>query len=196
MLGAYLVALNPSAPSPSVEDWSLTYESGEGVAIPFTMRGAKTIGSGPSGSVYKYDQLLTTNSSGVLAIPNLEWDTYTLSVAASTGYDIASSCPSQPLVLAPNSALSPKLFLATHTANSLLIDVKNTAGGIISGAEVRLTKGGSYDETVTADACGQAFFSSLTNGNYAITASSTGYQTYTSNAVNVTGTSYFSVTLN
>ena len=196
VLGAYLVALNPSAPSPSIEDWSLTYQSGQGVAIPFTMRGAKTIGSGPSGAVYKYNQLLTANSSGVLTVSNLEWDTYTMSVAASTGYDIASSCPPQPLVLAPNSSLSPKLFLSAHTANSLLVDIKNNAGGSIAGAEVRLTKGGSYDETVAADACGQAFFSSLTNGNYTITASSTGYQTYTSSEVNVTGTSLLSVILN
>lgn len=196
VLSAYLVALNPSAPSPSIEDWSLTYESGQGVAIPFTMRGAKTIGSGPSGAVYKYNQLLTANSSGMLTVSNLEWDTYTMSVAASTGYDIASSCPPQPLVLAPNSSLSPELFLSVHTANSLLVDIKNNVGGSIAGAEVRLTKGGSYDETVTADACGQAFFSSLTNGNYAITASSTGYQTYTSSDVNVAGTSLLSVILN
>ena len=89
ILGANLVALNPSAPSPSIEDWSLTYEGGSTVAASFTLRGAKTIGTGPAGAVYKYEASHTTNSSGTLTIPNLEWDSYTLSVAPVTGYDIA-----------------------------------------------------------------------------------------------------------
>ncbi|MBI5457687.1 carboxypeptidase regulatory-like domain-containing protein [Candidatus Kaiserbacteria bacterium] len=196
VLHAYLVAQNPNAPSPSIEEWSLTYESGQGIAIPFTMRGAKVIGSGPSGTVYKYDQLLTTNSSGALTISNLEWDAYTLSVAASTGYDIASSCAPQPIVIAPNTSRSVQLFLAAQTANSLLVDVKNNSGTTISGGSVRLTKGGSYDATVTTDACGQAFFGGLTNGNYSVSASSTGYQTYSADGIDVTGTTRFSIVLN
>ena len=196
VLYAYLVAQNPNAPSPSIEEWSLTYESGQGITIPFTMRGAKVIGSGPGGTVYKYDQLLTTNSSGALTISNLEWDAYTLSVAVSTGYDIASSCAPQPVVLAPNTSRSIQLFLAAQTTNSLLVDVKNSSGVTIAGGTVRVTKGGSYDATVTTDACGQAFFDGLTNGNYSVTASSTGYQTYSADGVDVTGTTRFSVVLN
>lgn len=196
VLHAHLVALNPSAPSPSIEDWELTYESGQGIAIPFTLRGIKTIGNGPSGVIYKYDQVHTTNSSGTLTLPAMEWDTYTMTVATPTGYDIASSCPTQPMVLAPNSSLAAQIFFSAHTDNSLLVDVKNPTGGLLSGASVHLTKGGSYDKTTTTDACGQAFFSALTNGNYSITASSTGYQTYSSDLVDVTDTSRFSITLN
>lgn len=196
VLQAHLLALNPSAPSPSIEDWSLTYQSGQGIVIPFTMRGAKTIGSGPSGAVYKYDNLLTTNSSGILTIPNLEWDTYSLSVAASTGYDIASSCTPQPIVVAPNTSVAVQLYLSVHTANSLLIDVKNSAGITLAGASVRLTKGGSYDETIATDTCGQAFFDGLTNGNYSVSVSLSGYATSTASGIDATGTSRFSVTLN
>ncbi len=196
ILEAYMVALNPNAPSPSVEDWSLTYQSGQGLGVPLAMTGAKTIGSGPGGTIYKYSQSLTTNSSGVLAIADLEWDSYTMTVSSGTGYDIASSCPTQPVALSPNSSLSARLFLSPHTANSLLVDVKSSAGEILSGASVRLTKGGSYDETIIADACGQAFFGGLTNGNYSISVSASGYAEYTSSGVNVTGTSRLSVSLN
>ena len=196
ILDAYLVALNPSAPSPSVEDWSLTYESGQGLAIPFTMRGLKTIGSGPNGTIYKYDQTLSTDSSGVLAIPNLEWDSYTMTVAPPTGYDLASSCLPQPIVLAPNTSLSPQLYFSAYTSNSLLVNVKSSTGAVLSGATIQLTKGGSYDRTIIADACGQGFFNGLTNGNYSISVSAVGFQPYSVSGVNVTGTSNLSVTLN
>ena len=195
ILGANLVALNPSAPSPSIEDWSLTYEGGSTVAASFTLRGAKTIGTGPAGAVYKYEASHTTNSSGTLTIPNLEWDSYTLSVAPVTGYDIASACSPQPVVLAPNSTAAIGIYFAPDTTNNLLVDVKNTTGSIISGASVRLTKGGSYDTTKISDACGQAFFSGLTNGNYSLAVSAPGYQTFSSSGIDVTGTSNHSITL-
>ena len=194
ILEAYLVALNPNAPSPSVQDWSLTYESGQGIALPFSMHGLKVIDYGPP-TVYKYDQLLTTDSSGTLALSDLEWDTYTIAVAASTGYDISSSCAPQPIVLAPNTSVATKLFLSPHTSNSLLVDVKNGAGAYIAGATVRVTKGGSYDESMIADACGQAFFGALTNGNYSVTVSKAGYQTSGPSDVNVTDASRASVLL-
>ena len=196
ILEAYMVALNPSAPSPSVEDWDLTYQSGEGIAIPFTMTGEKTIGSGPDGTIYKYNQSLATDSSGTLAISALEWDSYTMTVAESTGYDLASSCLPQPIVVAPNTSVAAQLFFSPHTDNSLLVDVRNSVGAVLSGATVQLTKGGSYDRTIIADACGQAFFDALTNGNYSISVSATGYQTYSTSGVNVTGSSRLPVTLN
>ena len=195
VLEAYLVAQDPNAPSPTVQDWSLTYESGQGIAIPVLIQGLKPIDYGPP-MVFKYSQTLTSNSSGVLSIPGMEWDTYTMTVAASTGYDISSSCSPQPIVLAPNTSVTTGLFFSPHTANSLLVDVKNGPGAYLSGAAVRLTKGGSYDETVIADACGQAFFDTLTNGNYSLTVSKTGYQTFGPSNVNVSDASRLSVILN
>ena len=173
----------------------MTYESGQGISIPFTLQGAKVIGNGPP-LVYKYSQVITTNQSGTASLSNMEWDTYTMSVNSSTGYDIASSCTPQPIVLAPNSTAATLLYLSPHTSNSLLVDVKNTSGAYLPGALVRLTKGGSYDRTIYADACGQAFFSSLTNGSYSISVSASGYQTYTSSGVNVSGASRLSAILN
>lgn len=196
ILEAYLVPLNPSAPSPSIQDWSLTYESGQGIAIPFRMYGAKTIGTIGTTPIYKYDQQLTTNSSGVLSIPTIEWDAYTMTVAASTGYDISSSCQPQPIVLPPNSSVSTQLYLSPHTLNSLLVDVKSGTGAMLAGAAAQLTKGGSYDETIFTNACGQAFFDDLTNGNYSISVSKAGYATSTVSGVNITGATRMSVILN
>mgnify|MGYP001564350930 CR=1 FL=1 len=159
------------------------------------MRGIKTIGSGPGGTVYKYNQLLTTNSSGALSIPTIEWDTYTMTVAASTEKDIASSCPTQPIVLLPNTSVTTQLYLSLHTTNSLLVDVKNGTGAYLSGASVELKKGSDI-QTKTADACGQTFFGGLTNANYSVTVSKTGYTTSPTQSVNVSGSSRLSVTLN
>ena len=195
ILEAYLVAQDPNAPSPSVQDWGLTYQSGQGIAVPFTLQGSKVIDYGPP-PTYKYSQTLTTNSSGTLSIPTIEWDTYTMTFAVSTGYDISSSCSPQPIVLAPNTSVTTRLFLSPRTTNTLLVDVKTGAGASVSGAAVHLTKGGSYDKTVIADACGQAFFDTLTNGFYSVTVTKAGYQTYGPSDINVTGTSRSSVILN
>ncbi|OGG50237.1 hypothetical protein A2763_04645 [Candidatus Kaiserbacteria bacterium RIFCSPHIGHO2_01_FULL_54_36] len=194
ILEAYLVALNPSAPSPSIEDWSLTYESGTTIGITFSLRGAKTIGSGPSGPVYKYDQN-HTSSGGTMSLQNLEWDSYTMTVADTTGYDISSSCTPQPISLAPNSSATVRLFFSPDSVNSLLVDVRSGTGAFISGASIRLTKGGSYDATKVSDVCGQTLFSALTNGNYSLEVSAPGYQTFTSSGVDVTGTTNYSVSL-
>lgn len=193
VLGAHLVAINPSAPSPSIEDWSLSYQGGEGVSLPFTLRGAKTIGTNPT--VYKYEQTLTTGSSGSLSVPNLEWDSYTTSVAAATGYDLVSTCPAQPVALAPNSSVSLQLYVSTHTSNSLFVSVQDGSASALSGASVRLTKGGSYDTTIIADRCGNAFFPNLTNGTYTLAITKSGYTSYSGN-INVTGTTKTTITMN
>ena len=194
ILEAYMVALNPNAPSPSVEDWSLMYQSWKGIAIPFTMTGAKTIGSGPDGTIYKYNQSLVTNSSGVLAIPNLEWDSYTMTISSGTGYDIASSCNPQPETLDPGATVSTSLYLAPHTTNSLLVDVKS-AGILIQNASVRLFRA-EYDATLTTDPCGQVFFSNIPAETYAVTVSADGYTPVTQNDVSISGTSRLSVVMN
>src|SRR3989344_793307 len=194
ILEAYLVALNPSAPSPSIEDWSLTYESGAGVSVPFTLRGSKTIGSGPNGTVYKYDQSHTTSASGTLSLNSIEWDSYDFTVGAVTGYDIASFCVPKPMTIAPNTTVQTTIHLEPHTTNALLVEVKSAAGALLSGAKVWLTKGGSYDKTLYADSCGNSFFSNLTSGAYDLVVSMSGYATSTS-TLNVSGTTPYSITL-
>lgn len=188
---------NDPAVTPSVDSYSVLYDYGPSPLpnITFTHQGAKTIGTGPSGSVYKYSQSISSGASASVDIPNLEWDSYTTSVAAATGYDIASSCNPQPESLSPGAAAATNLYLIAHTANSLLVDVRSSSGVLITNASVRLFAAG-YDVTVTDSICGQAFFGGLTSGTYSIEVSAPGYTTYTNASVPVSGTGRLSVALN
>lgn len=201
---ATLTSSNPSV-TPSIDSWSVSNDSGpvplSNLALSLT--GSKTIGTTGGGAlIYKYDdQALSSGSSGAVTINDLEWDAYTILVPASTGYDISSACGSQPEALAPGSSQTTRLFLSPHTTNSLLVDVKNGAGVVVSNASVRLYRSG-YDTTGASDGCGSAFFSGLSTGTvgggnpYSIDVQASGYQAYTSSEVNISGTSRLSVILN
>ncbi len=191
--------LSPSASStPSISSWGVSYTYGPTPLpnIAFTLQGSKTIGSGPSGTLYKYSQNLSSGSASSLTIPNLEWDTYAITVnGASTGYDIASSCNPQPESLSPGASLTTKLFLAAHTTNSLLIDVRSSStGALLPGASAHVTASG-YNTALTTDSCGQAFFPGLTSGSYSITVSATGHTTYSNSNYSVSGTTRLSVSI-
>lgn len=178
-IGAVFGSSDPTK-TPTLDSYSVGFDAGPTPVpnIAFSLRGAKTIGSGPSGTLYKYNQSLSTNASAVNALTGLEWDSYLLSVSGTTtGYDIASSCSPQPNSLAPGVALSTDIFLLPHTVNSLRVDVRSgTTSALIAGATVVASKTG-FAATSTTDACGQAFFSSLSSATYTITASLTGYTT-------------------
>ncbi len=203
-VGATLTT-NDASTTPLVNSWSLAYESGpEPIGnIDLTMHGAKTIGSSAGGSlVYKYDRDdLETNASGSLSIPEIEWDSYDIVVPSATGYDVASSCAALPFVISPSSSVTMRLYLAPHTTNSLLVDVRSAAGVPIADATVSLTRG-AFSSTIETDTCSQSFFSSLSSGTsgggnaYSIEVSATGFSTFTSTEVNVSGTSRLSVILN
>ncbi|MDO8559509.1 MAG: carboxypeptidase regulatory-like domain-containing protein [bacterium] len=75
--------------------------------VPFTLRGNKRIGENPV--INKYVQTHTTDGSGTLTIPNLEWDPgYTLT---PIGYTLLRSEPAQPTALDPNTTLTVILNL-------------------------------------------------------------------------------------
>lgn len=196
ILGAHMVPLTPTAPSPSVEDWTLTYFSAPPISATVRLRSATTIGSGPSGTVYKYDQTHTTNGSGAFTVSSIEPDAYTFSSDSSTGYDISTACDPQPETLSSGASMTTRLYLAPYTTNSLLIDVRaSSTGALIPSAEVGLSRA-SYAASSTSNGCGQVFFSGLTqNNNYNITVIAPGYQTTIINGVDVNGTSRRSVTL-
>lgn len=190
--------------TPSVNSWSVSYESGPTPLpnIVFAMQGNKSIGNGPGGIIYKYSTTtLSTGETAGVGIGNLEWDTYTISVSASTGYDVASSCGPQPEGLGANAYQETKLILASHTTNSLLVDVRAN-GALVPGATVRLYRAPGFDATIPSDECGQSFFSNLSVGTqgggnpYSIEVSAPDQQTYTATDVSVSGTSRISVTLN
>ncbi len=186
-----------SAQTPSLDSYAISYDYGAQPLpnISLTMRGAKTIGSGPDGTIYKYNANLNSGSGAMIALSNMEWDTYLISDnGGATGYDIASSCNPQPETLDPGANATTRLYFAAHTANSLLVDV-SSAGALIPDASVRLYRSG-YDTTKTADSCGQAFFSGLSATTYSISVSAPGHQTYTNGNTIVSGASRLSVVLN
>ncbi|TSC86944.1 MAG: hypothetical protein G01um10148_49 [Parcubacteria group bacterium Gr01-1014_8] len=190
--------------TPEVLSWEVTHDVGP-LPLPnitFGLQGNKSIGNGPGGTFYKYSTTtLSTGPTAGVGIGNLEWDTYTTTVDASTGYDIASSCAPQPESLAPNEYATTKLILAPHTTNSLLVDVRGN-GGLIANATVRLYRSLGYNVTMTTDSCGQAFFIELSSGSvgggnpYSIDITAAGFQPYTATDVDVSGTSRLSPVLN
>lgn len=192
--------------TPSLNSWNVDFKYGPQpfYDVPFAMRGTKTIGFGPSGSVYKYDNpSLSSGPSASVTIQNLEWDSgYTVTVDGATfGYDISSSCEPQPETLDPGEGEVTELYFSPHTAHSFLVDVRSSDGTLIPGATVRLYRG-AYDQTFSADFCGQSFFSGLSAGApgtgnpYSIDVSAVGFQPFTANDVGVSGTSRLSVVLN
>ena len=211
VVGATLASSDPAA-TPSIDSYSILYDYGPTPlpSIAFTMQGAKTIGSDGSGPIYKYSQNLNSGSGSSLLISNLEYDTYTLSVnGTATGYDIASVCHPQSEYLAQSASttrfsFSPgvqstsAIYLAAHTTNSLLVDVRAASNGnVIPGASVSLWKVGTATTTVVADSCGQAFFSGLSAATYSVSSSVSGYTTYWGiSAAPVSGVSKFSVPQN
>ena len=148
----------------------------------FQLRGNKIIGTDiEEAFVYKYDQLLQTNSSGVITINDIEWDLYTLMVPAGS-WDFAGSNPFTPFALLPNSLLNISFVSEPHQDNSFLFKVMEASGSAISQAIIHLTTNSGYDEAKTTGEVdmadfGQAYFNALSAGNYNVEATKSGYLT-------------------
>ena len=171
--------------------------------ISFDMKGSKTIGLNNGGNpIYKYSQSHQTNSAGELSLNNLEWDNYFISInGVNTGYDIAELCLPHPISITPNTSTTSDLFLAPNTDNSLLVDIIDDNGALLSGASVRLYRV-DYNMTHRTSNCGQTFFSGLSKGEisegsaYSIDISLFGFQNYTSNTVEIKDASKITIMLN
>lgn len=191
-IGASLSTTDPSA-TPSILDWSLGYAVGPS-AFPsavFTLRSGKTIGmSGSGAAVYKRNISVTTNAIATYTDSAIEWDSYTMSVASTTGWDLAGSCPLQPVAVEPQSNVTADLYLYPHSANSLMVSVRNaTSSTAVGGASVTLSRTG-FSNVQTTDSCGNAFFSALQSGSaYSITTSAAGYTATTTPNISVAGQS-------
>lgn len=203
VVGGWLMG---SDATPSIDSYSVSYLYGPSPLpnIPFTLQGAKTIGNNPI--VYKYTNAFSSGSGASVALPNLAFDTYTLSVPSSSGYDISSAChPLTELVASPSSpaqfSLQPgtqtqsSIYLVPHTAYSLIVEARYGASGAeVPQATIELSKTG-YDSVRSADNCGQAFFSSLSQATYTYAVGAPGYATSTGQ-VSVFGSSRATVTIN
>lgn len=175
--------------TPSITEWQIVYDEGPIPLpdIPFTMRGEKTIGTDGGGlPIYKYSESLQTDDSGVLVLPDLEWDIYTIDVTTG-GLTVAEICPPQPLALNPGVVATTSIILSPATAHSLTVVVQDAITEVeLEGTSVQLERSG-YNVTQLTSACGQTFFPGLVQANdYTLTVTHPGYVQSTS-TVEVSG---------
>ncbi len=117
-------------------------------SFPFSVHGAKLIGSNPT--VYKFNQAYTSDAVGAVMLPHMEEDGYTVSASGSP-YDVMGTIPQSPLRVDPGVAQEATVILKNHTANSLLVRVKDAGTGLpLAGANVNLLNGG-YNKVLGTD---------------------------------------------
>ncbi len=192
-IGATLTTMNAST-TPALDSWGISYRYGPEVLpnLSVTMQGLKTIGNSPT--IWKYNATSTSNSSGEISLPQIEWDTYTVEVSVVSGYETAEVCNVQPELLAPGTSQLTRIYVATNTPKTLLVDVRRADGTYIEDATITLTAS-STNQTSLSSACGQSFFRSLNGGSgYTLVVSKTGLETSTTSET-VIGDTRRSITL-
>jgi hypothetical protein len=105
------------------------------------------------------------NANGTLAMQNMEWDTYTLSLSDATR-DMMGTIPLDPVTVNPSSTQNFQFILMPAADPALLTTVTDAATGAgINGASVTVAKSG-YSKTQTT---GQATVlqTDWSNGAYA-----------------------------
>ncbi len=160
--------------------------------ITFRLRGQKTIGTDVNDlPVYKFDEQFTTNNSGKVTIPDLEWDNYELFIPSGTPYDIAGTNPLTPISLLPDTNLDLAISLTNQTNHRLLLVITEPVQTPVASASATVSDGGGVEETklsgIEGDPdFGQAFFSNLSETTYSIDATASGYLDF-NGSVDVSG---------
>lgn len=104
----------------------------------------------------KYDEDLETNSSGVLNISDMEWDTAYTVTPTDTSYDLAGQNPLSPLALNPGSEVNMQLIAVPKDPKSVMVSVTDASTGLpLSGVTVTFTYGTYNESKVT----GQGYLS-------------------------------------
>jgi hypothetical protein len=145
--------------------------------------------------VYKYSKSHTTDGGGDVALTDLEWDQYDLSL--NTGaYDIAEACADIPYTLNPDVNETLTLTLEPSKSDTLRVSVVNESGGSVFGAQVVLSRA-SFTRTEMTSACGQVFFNSGVSDedDYQITVTRSGYVSKTVTPIEVDGYTTLKVVL-
>ena len=184
------LSTNSSSTTPAILSWSVSYDEGPVPLpdVPFTLQGAKTIGStGAGAAIYKTNVSDTTGAEGTAEL-SLEWDVYSF---VATGYDVVEACTAPPFTLAPGSASDVRLMLDDATSHMALVTVRDAGGTPVTGASVTLSRTG-YSETVTTGGCGTAYFGGLTSGtDYTVLLQKSGYTDVSYTNVPISGKTYY-----
>jgi prepilin-type N-terminal cleavage/methylation domain-containing protein len=176
---------NSTSSTPILYDWQVSWQSSNPTPIPvvqFNLRGEKIIGRDANENpVYKYSTTTKTDSQGQIQISNLEWDTYHFSdfQKDSKSLELATSSPSLPLFLPPDTILDVNLYLESQS--SLLVSVfdSETLNPIFS-ATATLSKTG-FQESQLTNLNGQAIFIPLDQGSYRLSVEAQGYYSTSTN---------------
>ena len=143
------------------------------------VRGDKKIGTDGEGNfIYKFDQDKTTNIDGNIVLFNIEWGTYTITIAETSGYNISETNPAQPIFLGPNITEMITVILEPLAEHSLLTMVKTAEASPIAGATAHVTNTVGYDATLITGSAGQTFFTPLAFATTTVTVTCDGYLDY------------------
>ena len=108
--------------------------------INVTLTGAKLIGTTPD--IPKYSVAHSTDETGELLLPTMEWDTYALTMTDGT-HELQGAIPLLPLTVAPNAVQDLQVTVKPKNPQSLLIAVKDASTLLpVSDASVKLEKTG------------------------------------------------------
>ncbi len=113
----------------------------------FTLSGSKLIGTSPN--TLKYSNSFETNSSGLLTLNNIEWDTYNI-LGTDSENDIIGTNPLLSLGINPDVEQDLEIITAPKNGRRLLVVVRDQSTGLpISDATVMVTGPNGYSRTVT-----------------------------------------------
>lgn len=184
--------------TPALHSWSITHVASENVlsGIGFSFTGSKIIGTDTLAMpIYKYSQSHTTDGSGEVALQNLEWDSYALTLASGT-HDIKESCADVPYVLNPGVNETLTLTLVPSDTHTLRVSVVDVSDNPIYGANVELSRPG-FTVTEMTSTCGQVFFNSGLGAavDYEVAVQKSGYVTQSITPVDIDGDDVLKVVL-
>jgi hypothetical protein len=171
---------------------STTDQSGNPVSnVAFALSGGRVLGTQatqPCAPVYDLndpnDQTDATGEKNYTAVSPGQY-TFTPSNLPA-GYALVGVEPASPFSLTPGQNLNLKVELASTSVTSALVAVSDKTSGLaITGASVELSSTSGYDETVTTDGNGTAYFPitagnpAFVAGSYTLKVSASNYQTDT-----------------
>ncbi len=148
--------------TPSIDEWELDFNEAP-VLSPnkaYALRGTKIKGATSTYEpIYRYDEVVTTDSNSEYSSDVVVWDKYSMEVAPSEGEDIAAICPYDWGDIDPDEVVDVDVYMAPGSTHSLRIVVLDEDTGLpVNGLDVRLFNGTTYENVKPTIICGQVFF--------------------------------------
>ncbi len=116
-------------------------------SVPFVLEGTKLIGASPS--VYKYTATHTSDATGSITVPDIEWDTYSVRVLGDV-HDLVGVNPPLPFQVLPGANQNIEVIVESQNSPTLLVGVKDSNSNLpLSEATVSLVGAGDDELKVT-----------------------------------------------